>query len=107
MSELIRARGAFLALLALKNGAKHGYEIAAFIKSRSEGFFSLSFGALYPILHKLEKDGLARAVWQDVGESKQKKVYTLTAAGRKALESETVQYRAIMHAFSGLLEATS
>ena len=75
MSEIIRARGVFLALLALKDGPKHGYEIAAFIKTKSEGFFSLSFGALYPILHKLEKDQLARASWEEVGGTKQKKVY--------------------------------
>jgi PadR family transcriptional regulator PadR len=106
MSEIIRARGTFLALLALKDGAKHGYEISAFIKSKSEGFFSLSFGALYPILHKLEKDGLARSTWQDVGETKQKKVYTLTAAGRKALESETIQYRAVLSAVAGLIGQT-
>lgn len=106
MSDHIRARGAFLALLALKDSAKHGYEIAAFIKAKSEGFFSLSFGSLYPILHKLEKDGLARGSWEEVGETKQKKVYALTAAGRKALESETVQYRALVHAFAGLLGMT-
>ena len=57
------SRGTFLALLALQDGPKHGYEISTWIEARSRGFFSLSFGALYPILHRLEKEGLVEGAW--------------------------------------------
>jgi len=100
-------RAAFLVLLALRAGAKHGYEIASWIEQRSGGFFTLSFGALYPVLHKLEKDGLLAAEWQAVGEPgvKQKKVYQLTARGRRALDSERERFAALHGALVRLMES--
>lgn len=104
MNDVMRARGPFLALLALKHGPKHGYEIASHIKEKGGGFFSMSFGSLYPILHKLEKEGLVKGAWEEVGDAKNKKVYSLTARGRKSLDEETNQYRNLMKVFANLLE---
>lgn len=104
MNDVVRARGPFLTLIALKKGPKHGYEIASYIKEKGGGFFSLSYGSLYPILHNLEKDGLIKGDWEDVGDAKSKKVYSLTARGRRALEDETVQYRNLIKVFAKLLE---
>jgi DNA-binding PadR family transcriptional regulator len=105
MPEAWKSRGTFLVLLALKNGAKHGYEIAGHLTERSQGFFTLSFGALYPILHRLEKDGLVSARWEAVGASgaKQRKVYALTAKGRRALTAERASFEALAGAFARLL----
>jgi PadR family transcriptional regulator PadR len=99
-------RASFLVLLALRRGAKHGYEIASWIEESSQGFFTLSFGALYPVLHRLEKQGLLAAEWQAVAEAgvKRKKVYALTAAGRKALDAERAHYEAWTGAFARLME---
>ncbi len=105
MSDSSKARSVFLALLALKSGAKHGYEIAAHIKQASGGFFSVSFGSLYPVLHKLEKEGLVKASWTDIGDVKRKKVYALTSRGQRALADETDHFRNMIRAFTGLLEA--
>jgi DNA-binding PadR family transcriptional regulator len=109
MGESWKSRGTFLVLLALRTGAKHGYEIAAYLEERSGGFFTLSFGALYPILHRMEKDGLVSARWQAVGASgaKQKKVYALTAKGRKALGAEQASFHAQTGALARLLEDES
>ena len=104
MSDVIRARGPFLVLLTLKNGPKHGYEIASHIKEKGGGFFSVSFGSLYPILHKLEKEGLVKGAWEEVGDAKNKKVYSLTSRGKKVLDEETCQYRNLIKVFSNLLE---
>ena len=106
MSEPWKSRGTFLVLLALRRGPKHGYEIAGYLEERSGGFFSLSFGALYPILHRLEKEGLVSARWEAVGSSgaKQKKVYALTAKGRRALGAEQASFEAHAGAFARLLE---
>jgi DNA-binding PadR family transcriptional regulator len=100
-------RATFLVLLALRAGAKHGYEIASWLDERSGGFFTLSFGALYPVLHRLEKDGLLASEWQAVGEPgvKQKKVYKLTGKGRRALESERERFAALHGALARLMES--
>ncbi len=109
MSESARARSQFLVLLALREGGKHGYEIARHIADKSRGFFSISYGALYPVLHKLEQDGLITGAWESsgdgasAGEGQRRRVYTLTRAGHKALaeerehqQRETAALRALM-----------
>ncbi len=103
MPDTQTARGAFLVLLALRGGPKHGYEIAAHLRDRSGGVFTLSFGALYPILHRLEKEGLVSSRWQDVGPAKRKKVYALTRAGEAALSAAKERYLAFAGALSKLL----
>lgn len=106
MGESWKSRGTFLVLLALRGGPKHGYEIARHLDERSGGFFTLSFGALYPILHRIEQEGLVSARWEAVGESgaKQRKIYALTAKGRRALAAERETFQAIASAFARLLE---
>jgi PadR family transcriptional regulator PadR len=97
MPENWKSRGTFLVLLALADGPKHGYEIATFLKERSGGFFTLSFGALYPILHKLEKEGLVGGTWVE-----RRKTYELSKAGRAALVDERERYDELVGAFARL-----
>lgn len=103
MSETKKAQGRFMVLLALEDGPKHGYEIARYLKERSGGFMSLSFGSLYPVLHKLEKDKLVTAEWEDAGATKKKKVYALTQRGRAAVRKERSSYEAFTAALQKLL----
>jgi PadR family transcriptional regulator PadR len=103
MSDLLKARAPFLVLLALKSGAKHGYDIASFIKEKGSGFFSVSFGSLYPILHSLEREGIIKGAWESVSDSKNKKVYELTDKGMKELEEETSHVRGLIRVFSEML----
>lgn len=105
MQESFRSRSTFLVLLALDAGPKHGYEIARWVEERTGGFFTISFGALYPILHKLEEEGLIRGDWEDVGAAKRKKVYALSAAGKRQLKGERAHHEALMGAFARLLGA--
>ena len=80
MTDRATTTGRLFVLIALAHGPKHGYEIARHLDERSRGLFAMSFGALYPILHRLEAEGLARARWQD-----KRKVYALTDAGAAEL----------------------
>jgi DNA-binding PadR family transcriptional regulator len=99
------SRGTLLVLLALKAGAKHGYEIASYLERESDGIFTVSYGALYPILHALEKDKLVSARWAPVGNSttKRKKIYTLTTKGQRTLEGGRADHRIQTLAFARLL----
>lgn len=103
MNDTAKSRSTFLTLLALKDGPKHGYDIAAYIEEKTSGFFKLSFGALYPVLHKLEADGLVEGTWDESEGAKRKKVYRLTSKGRKALDEERARHEATMGAFAKLL----
>lgn len=77
-----------LVLSALKQEPKHGYQIAVDVEAESNGLFRFRHGTLYPILYRLESEGLIRGSWSKDGRRK-KKVYALTAQGRRHLTGET------------------
>ena len=54
--------------------------------------YKLSAGTLYPILHGLEKKGYLRSREQRIGK-RARRVYTVTAKGRRALEHGKVKVR--------------
>ena len=60
----------------------YGYELLTMLKEHSDGMFTLKEGTLYPILYRLEDDGLIRSVWkQGEGRNTPKKVYLPTELG--------------------------
>jgi PadR family transcriptional regulator len=77
-----------LVLSTLRAGPKHGYQIALDVETDSSGLFRFRHGTLYPILHRLEEEGLIRGSWSRDG-GRRKKVYTLTGTGRRHLRGET------------------
>jgi len=79
-----------LEMLVLKlicDSPGYGYELLSRLKDGSEGMFSLKEGTLYPILYRLEDDGLIESEWlAGEGRMAPKKVYSATAEGRRELE---------------------
>jgi DNA-binding PadR family transcriptional regulator len=84
-----------LLLATLRSEAKHGYQIALDVETESNGLFRFRHGTLYPILHRLERDGLIRGSWSK-GEGRRKKVYSLTSLGKGHLSGETNRVHEIM-----------
>lgn len=72
-----------LILSCLFKAKKHGYQIALEIEEKSEGLFKLNYGTLYPILHKLEKEGMIKGVWKHEGPKRKRKYYSITSQGKK------------------------
>lgn len=69
-----------LVLQTLCRSPGHGYELINRLKTRSGGLLTMKEGTLYPILYRLEDEGLIRASWaQD--RAAPKKVYETTQAG--------------------------
>jgi PadR family transcriptional regulator, regulatory protein PadR len=80
-----------LLLSVLRRGPLHGYQAALEIEQRSGGYFRFNHGTLYPILHRLEQEGLIAGGWTDPEEGRARKEYALTRAGHSYLaELETV-----------------
>ncbi|MDX9929719.1 MAG: PadR family transcriptional regulator [Bacteroidales bacterium] len=58
-TDLIRGSLKTIVLKLLKeNGRMYGYEITRRVEELTKGSVRLTFGALYPVLHKLEKEGI-------------------------------------------------
>ena len=92
-----------LILAILGEGAKHGYQLALELEERSDGFFRFNHGTLYPILHKLENDGLIRGAWSEKGPRGKRKSYALTAKGRRYLAERVAGWGSFIKHFSGIV----
>ena len=73
-----------LVLEALCKEASHGYGLLTRLRECSQGLFTLKEGTLYPILYRLEDDGLILSRWSaGEGRAAPKKMYQVTNAGRE------------------------
>ena len=88
-----------LVLAALREGPRHGYQIALDVEADSNGIFRFRHGTLYPILHRMERNGLILGRWSS-GKGRRKKIYALTEIGRRHLSGEADRVQEIL---SGLL----
>ena len=69
-----------LELLCVK--PSYGYELLVTLRDRSGGLFALKEGTLYPILYRLEDEGLIRAAWsQGEGRTMPKNISETTPRG--------------------------
>lgn len=84
------AKPAILAILA--QGENYGFGIIAHIKEMSGGHIEWAEGALYPILHRLEQQGLIEATWRKAETGRRRKYYRLAALGKEELSREKAQW---------------
>jgi PadR family transcriptional regulator, regulatory protein PadR len=92
-----------LLLASLEAGPRHGYAIMEALRAGSGGQFDLPTGTVYPALRRLERAGLIGGTWSEVGGRK-RRIYELTAAGRRMLASERGVWREFSAAVTKLLE---
>lgn len=103
IQSLSRSCNRLLILATLSSGPHHGYQLALELEERSGGAFRFQHGTLYPILHKLESEGLIRGDWDEESGRRRRKSYRLTAAGRQHLEAQEVGWRVFFERFFHVL----
>ena len=92
--ELIGASTALLVLKVLAREASYGYQIIRCINEEADGLFTWKEGTIYPLLHKLEKEGQVRTQWQEADTGRRRKYYYITEIGRKAVSKGEEQWDA-------------
>ena len=93
-----------LILQALSREALHGLAIARRIRESTDESLRIEEGALYPALHRLERDGLLEPSWGTSENNRKAKYYTLTGDGERRLERERDRWLKHTLAVSKLLE---
>jgi DNA-binding PadR family transcriptional regulator len=93
-----------LILATLSAGPHHGYQLALELEEKSEGSFRFNHGTLYPILHKLEQEGLIQGDWLNEGKKRKRKRYALTEAGRERLAAQIQAWRSFFTRFFSVVE---
>jgi PadR family transcriptional regulator PadR len=81
----------------------HGYAIMSAIEDMSGEVLRAEEGSLYPALHRMEETGWIRAQWITKNTGRRARVYQLTAAGTKQLESEQSRWQAVTSAVNRVL----
>jgi PadR family transcriptional regulator PadR len=92
-----------LILRTLIFGSQHGQGIARAIQQTSEQELLVEHGALYPALQRLEERGWISAKWGTSANNRKARFYSLTAAGRKQLVSETTKWQRLSAAIGRVL----
>jgi PadR family transcriptional regulator PadR len=77
-----------LVLSLLEDQPRHGYDVCKLIELRSGGALRFHVTSLYPLLHRLEKEGWVEGRWVEKADQRRRRYYSLTAAGKKVLRSK-------------------
>ena len=89
-------------------GPMHGLAIARRIEEISDAFLRVEEGAIYPALHRLQRQGLIDGEWRISDKRRRARFYDITPAGRKTLRTEVtdwVRHTAAVNKVLGLREA--
>jgi DNA-binding PadR family transcriptional regulator len=102
--ELIKGtlRTVILRLLD-REGRLYGYQMSKLVNERSGGNYQLSEGSLYPLLHKLVKDGLLVTETETVN-GRSRRYYRITEAGRAAATDRREEFRRFVLTMRNLLD---
>ena len=104
--ELLQGTLDLLILQTLQWGPQHGYGVAQAIRATSSDVLQVDTGSLYPALHRLERRAWIAASWKVSHNKQRTRVYRLTAAGRRQLQSERSKWAQLVEAMGAVLNGT-
>jgi transcriptional regulator len=83
--ELKKGSAELLILSLLDARPRHGYELSKLIEARSGGQITFHIDSLYPLLYRLEERGWIKGTWVENAGERRRRLYKLTAEGRRTL----------------------
>jgi transcriptional regulator len=104
MAELLSGTLDLLILRVLNAGPLHGFGIGERIHVLSREVLEVEEGSLYPALYRMEAKGWIEAEWGHSERGRKAKIYSLTKAGRKQLESERLSWGKMTTAIGDVLK---
>ncbi len=102
--DLLRGTVDLLILRTLAGGALHGYAIAQRLRVVSHDVLQVGESSLYPSLQRLLASGWVKAEWGTSDNNRRARYYTITAAGKKHLAAERVEFERLIGAMTRVME---
>ena len=99
--DLVAASATPLVLSILSEGESYGYAIIKRVDELSGGELQWTDGMLYPVLHRLERNGLVKASWGRSESGRRRKYYRLTDQGLEELGNQQRQWQVVNEALRG------
>jgi transcriptional regulator len=91
-------------LQTLRRGPLHGYALAQLIKSASEELLQIEEGSLYPALQRMLKAGWLGAEWGVSQRNRRVRIYKITPAGRRQLESQVSSFERMLEGIARVMK---
>ena len=102
-TDLLKGSLKTIVLKLLKeNGRMYGYEITRMVEDITEGQIKLTYGALYPVLHKLEKEG-AVVTESENYNNRTRIYYSLTSAGHSVVKEKMEEMKEFLDTITKVL----
>ena len=103
-TNLLQGTLDLLILKSLALGELHGLGVARRVEQITRGTFQVKPGSLFPALYRMEEAGWLTSSWGASENNRRAKYYKLTAAGRKALKTETAEWERLSAAISMIVK---
>ena len=104
-TDVIQGTLDMLILKTLSLEPTHGFGISRRVEQLSQGVFKVNPGSLLVALQRLERAGWVDAEWKQTPSGRRARIYTLTRAGRRALDVEAADWTRRAAAIARLLKA--
>ncbi len=104
-TDLLRGTLDLLILKALSLEPLHGVGVARRIMQITRGAFHVSFGSLFPSLHRMEERGWVQAEWRSSENNRRAKYYRLTASGRAQMKAEERDWNRMVEIMTAAVES--
>lgn len=104
-TDLLRGTLDLLILKALNLEPLHGVGISRRITQITRDAFQVSFGSLFPSLHRMEEKGWVEAEWRASENNRRAKYYRLTASGRAQLKAEAREWNQVVKIMTAAVES--
>ena len=100
--ELKKGTTPFLILALLETAPRHGYELSKRLDQQSEGVVHVHASSLYPLLYRLEQDGLIKGRWVEQAGQRRRRYYQITAEGKRQLARQRREWMDFVRAIGNV-----
>ena len=104
-TDLLRGTLDLLVLKVLSLEPLHGVGISRRITQITKGAFQVSFGSLFPSLHRMEERGWVEAEWCTSENNRRAKCYKLTSSGRTQLKLEEREWNQVVRIMTAAVQS--
>jgi PadR family transcriptional regulator len=105
-NDLVQGTLDLLILKVVSLEPKHGWAIAKRIQQISKEQLQVQQGSLYPALYRLEQQGWLKSEWRDTDNGRKVKFYSVTAPGRRRLDTELANWNRLSSAINLVVRTT-
>jgi len=103
-TDVLRGTLDLLILKAVSLEPLHGVGISRRITQITRGAFQVSFGSLFPSLHRMEERGWVEAEWRASENGRRARYYRLTSSGREQLKVEERDWNRVVKAMTAAVQ---